>query len=121
MNLYCNKLNKPSFRIRINKQLEVEPEEASITTELDAEQSKVQRRKNKRVRKDSASLAEEMAERVKEAEFMVEAVPLPKSNEVLMVEVENIIHEEFQVTEEVKVLTLVLALLKFSSLPCDYG
>ncbi|XP_058257300.1 lon protease homolog, mitochondrial [Hemibagrus wyckioides] len=92
-------------RIRINKQLEVEAEEASITTELDAEQSKVQRRKNKRVRKDSASLAEEMAERVKEAEFMVEAVPLPKSNEVLMVEVENIIHEEFQVTEEVKALT----------------
>ncbi|XP_060737933.1 lon protease homolog, mitochondrial [Tachysurus vachellii] len=92
-------------RIRITKQLEVDAEEASITTESDAEQSKVHRRKNKRVRKDSLSPAEEMAERVKEAEFVVEAVPLPKSNDVLMVEVENIIHDEFQVTEEVKALT----------------
>ncbi|MCJ8737658.1 hypothetical protein PDJAM_G00026570 [Pangasius djambal] len=92
-------------RIRITKQLEVEAEDASLTLESDAEQSKVQRRKTKRVRKDSSSLAEEMAERVKESEFVVEAVPLPTSNEVLMVEVDNVIHEEFQVTEEVKALT----------------
>ncbi|XP_017333301.2 lon protease homolog, mitochondrial [Ictalurus punctatus] len=94
-------------RIRINKQLEVEveAEEAFSALESDAEQSKAQRRKNKRVRKDPASLAEEMVERVKETEFVVEAVALPKSNEVLMVEVDNVIHEEFQVTEEVKALT----------------
>ncbi|KAM9461871.1 lon protease homolog, mitochondrial [Clarias gariepinus] len=92
-------------RIRITKQLEVEAEEAATTPESDAEQAKVQRRKNKRVRKDSASLAEEMAERVKEAALVAEVLPLPKTNEVLMVEVDNVIHEEFQVTEEVKALT----------------
>lgn len=91
----------------------MEAEETSITTESDAEQSKVQRRKNKRVQKDSLSPAEGMAERVKEAEFVVEAVPLPKSNDVLMVEVENIIHDEFQVTEEVKVLTYILLCCSF--------
>uniref|UniRef100_A0A8B9HX47 Lon protease homolog, mitochondrial n=1 Tax=Astyanax mexicanus TaxID=7994 RepID=A0A8B9HX47_ASTMX len=41
------------------------------------------RRKSKRTRRDSASLADSMAERVQDAEFVVEAVPLP---EVLMVE-----------------------------------
>lgn len=95
-----------TIRIRITKQLEVEAEEASLTPESAADQSKAQRRKNKRVRKES--LAEEMTERVKEAEFTMEAVPLPKSKEILMVEVDNVIHEEFQVTEEVKVLTCIL-------------
>lgn len=103
-------------RIRITKQLEVEAEEALPAMESDAELSKAQRRKNKRVRKDSVSLAEEMAEKVKETEFVVEAVPLPKSNDVLMVEVDNVIHEEFQVTEEVKVRTRFLSLLCFSYL-----
>lgn len=41
-----------------------------------------------------------MEEKVREAELVVEALPLPS---VLMVEVDNVIHEEFQVTEEVKV------------------
>lgn len=57
-------------------------------------------------------------ERVKETEFVVEAVALPKSNEVLMVEVDNVIHEEFQVTEEVKVLTLFLLCCSYSCVPC---
>ncbi|KAI5101115.1 lon protease-like, mitochondrial [Silurus meridionalis] len=92
-------------RIRITKQLDVEVEATPPTPESDSDQSKAQRRKTKRVRKDTAPLAEEMVEKVKEAEFIVEAVPLPKSNEILMVEVDNVIHEEFQVTEEVKALT----------------
>lgn len=104
-------LNIWTFRIHITKQLEVEAEEAIPALDTDAEQSKAQRRKNKRVRKDSASLAEEMTEKVKEVEFVVDAVPLIKSNEVLMVEVDNVMHEEFQVTEEVKVLTCITSLL----------
>lgn len=125
MYLYCDKLERILtvffsplliFRIRITKQLEVEAEEAIPALESDPEQSKAQRRKNKRIRKDSASLAEEMAEKVKEAGFVVEAAPLPKSNEVLMVEVDNVIHEEFQVTEEVKVL--IVSCLCCTSLAC---
>uniref|UniRef100_A0A8B9HVH6 Lon protease homolog, mitochondrial n=1 Tax=Astyanax mexicanus TaxID=7994 RepID=A0A8B9HVH6_ASTMX len=84
-------------RIRITKQLDVDDE--SVDSE---EESKTPRRKSKRTRRDSASLADSMAERVQDAEFVVEAVPLP---EVLMVEVDNVVHEEFQVTEEVKALT----------------
>lgn len=84
-------------RIRITKQLDVDDE--SLDSE---EESKTPRRKSKRTRRDSASLADAMTERVQDAEFVVEAVPLP---EVLMVEVDNVIHEEFQVTEEVKALT----------------
>ncbi|KAF4097372.1 lon protease homolog, mitochondrial [Onychostoma macrolepis] len=88
-------------RIRINKQLEVEPEEP-VSLEEEGEQPKAARRKQKRSRKDSASLAETMEEKVREAGFVVEALPLPG---VLMVEVDNVVHEEFQVTEEVKALT----------------
>uniref|UniRef100_A0A4W4FJY9 Lon protease homolog, mitochondrial n=1 Tax=Electrophorus electricus TaxID=8005 RepID=A0A4W4FJY9_ELEEL len=66
---------------------------------------KAPRQKMKRTRKDSASLANAMTERVQEVELAVEAVPLPTASEVLMVEVDNVIHEEFQVTEEVKALT----------------
>ncbi|XP_051550641.1 lon protease homolog, mitochondrial-like [Myxocyprinus asiaticus] len=90
-------------RIRINKQLDVEPDESvSLDTEGEGAQSKAPRRKQKRSRKDSAPLAEMIEEKVREAEFVVEAVPLPS---ILMVEVDNVIHEEFQVTEEVKALT----------------
>ncbi|XP_073700088.1 lon protease homolog, mitochondrial [Garra rufa] len=88
-------------RIRINKQLEVEPEEPA-PLEVEGEQPKALRRKQKRSRKDSAPLAEAMEEKVREAEFVVEALPL---SGVLMVEVDNVVHEEFQVTEEVKALT----------------
>ncbi|KAL7855256.1 hypothetical protein SRHO_G00174460 [Serrasalmus rhombeus] len=88
-------------RIRITKQLEVDVDEP-----VDSEgESKMPRRKSKRSRKDAGSLADAMVERVQDAEFVVEAVPLPNTNEVLMVEVDNVIHEEFQVTEEVKALT----------------
>lgn len=88
------------IRIRITKQLDIDAEEP-----LESEgESRSPRRKSKRNRKDSPSLADAMTERVQDAEFVVEAVALPGTNEVLMVEVENVIHEEFQVTEEVKVL-----------------
>ncbi len=72
--------------------------------EEEGEQPKAARRKQKRTRKDSAPLVEAMEEKLRETEFVVEALPLPG---VLMVEVDNVLHEEFQVTEEVKVsLTL---------------
>ncbi|KAL7867087.1 hypothetical protein AOLI_G00149010 [Acnodon oligacanthus] len=88
-------------RIQITKQLDVDVDEP-----VDSEgESKTPRRKSKRSRKDSDSLADAMVERVQDAEFVVETVPLPNTNEVLMVEVDNVIHEEFQVTEEVKALT----------------
>ncbi len=83
-------------RIRINKQLDVEPEEP-VPLEEEGEQPKAVRRKQKRSRKDSV---EAMEEKVREAGFVVETLPLPG---VLMVEVDNVVHEEFQVTEEVKV------------------
>ncbi|XP_048038077.1 LOW QUALITY PROTEIN: lon protease homolog, mitochondrial [Megalobrama amblycephala] len=90
-------------RIRINKQLDVEPEEpVSLEVEAEGEHSKAPRRKQKRSRKDSVPLAEVMEGKVREAELVVEALPLPS---VLMVEVDNVIHEDFQVTEEVKALT----------------
>ncbi|XP_051767322.1 lon protease homolog, mitochondrial [Ctenopharyngodon idella] len=90
-------------RIRINKQLDVEPEEpVSLEVEAEGEHTKAPRRKQKRSRKDSVPLAEAMEGKVREAELVVEALPLPS---VLMVEVDNVIHEDFQVTEEVKALT----------------
>lgn len=90
-----------SPRIRISKQLDVEPEEpASLELEAEGEPPKAARRKQKRSRKDPASPAEAMEEKVREAELVVEALPLPS---ILMVEVDNVIHEDFQVTEEVKV------------------
>lgn len=89
-----------SIRIRINKQLDVEPEEPVPLEEEEGEQPKAARRKQKRSRKDSAPPVEAMEEKVRGTEFVVEALPLPG---VLMVEVDNVLHEEFQVTEEVKV------------------
>lgn len=86
-------------RIRINKQLDVEAEE-SDTLEAEGGHPKSPRRKQKRSRKESALVGEAMEEKVREAEFVVEALPLPG---VLMVEVDNVVHEDFQVTEEVKV------------------
>ncbi|XP_076847775.1 lon protease homolog, mitochondrial isoform X1 [Brachyhypopomus gauderio] len=95
-------------RIRITKQLDVEAEEAALEYEGEqarGEQVKAPRRKLKRTHKDPSSLAAAMAERVQEAELTAEAEPLPTPSSVLMVEVDNVIHEEFQVTEEVKALT----------------
>uniref|UniRef100_A0A672LZH2 endopeptidase La n=1 Tax=Sinocyclocheilus grahami TaxID=75366 RepID=A0A672LZH2_SINGR len=96
-------------RIRINKQLDVEPEEP-VSLQEEGEQPKAERRKQKRLRKDSAS---PMLETVREAQFVVEALPLPG---VLMVEVDNLVHEEFQVTEEVKVSVILLIQTSFFSL-----
>ncbi|XP_051979959.1 lon protease homolog, mitochondrial-like [Xyrauchen texanus] len=90
-------------RIRINKQLDVELDEPiSLETEGEGAPPKAPRRKQKGSRKDSASLAGAMEETVQETELVVEAVPL---SSILMVEVDNVVHEKFQVTEEVKALT----------------
>lgn len=79
------------FRIHIHRQLEVEPEEA------EAENKQNPRRKTKRGKK-----AEEELSGGHHVEVMTEPSSGPPS-EVLMVEVENVVHEDFQVTEEVKV------------------
>uniref|UniRef100_A0A669BN24 Lon protease homolog, mitochondrial n=1 Tax=Oreochromis niloticus TaxID=8128 RepID=A0A669BN24_ORENI len=70
-------------RIRITKQLQVEPEEEIP----ESHQKPTQRRKTKR-----------------KADLSPELQPLPSSN-ILMVEVDNVQHEQFTVTEEVKALT----------------
>uniref|UniRef100_A0A6Q2XU00 Lon protease homolog, mitochondrial n=1 Tax=Esox lucius TaxID=8010 RepID=A0A6Q2XU00_ESOLU len=75
-------------RIRITKQLEVEPDEPASEKE----------------RKEPATMAEAMEEKVNEANLIVEAIPLP-SSDILMVEVDNVVHEQFEVSEEVKALT----------------
>nr|XP_055105964.1 lon protease homolog, mitochondrial-like isoform X1 [Symphalangus syndactylus] len=78
-------------RVHISRQLEVEPEE---------ENKHKPRRKSKRGKKE----AEDELSARHPAELAVEPTPeLPA--EVLMVEVENVVHEDFQVTEEVKALT----------------
>uniref|UniRef100_A0A8I3NK29 Lon protease homolog, mitochondrial n=1 Tax=Canis lupus familiaris TaxID=9615 RepID=A0A8I3NK29_CANLF len=81
-------------RIHISRQLEVELEEA------EAENKQKPRRKTKRGKKE---VEEDLG-----AGHPMEMVVEPASGspgEVLMVEVENIVHEDFQVTEEVKALT----------------
>nr|XP_060482654.1 lon protease homolog, mitochondrial [Panthera onca] len=83
-------------RIHISRQLEVEPEEA----EAEAENKQKPRRKPKRSKKE----AEEGLSSGLPTEVMVEPASAPPG-EVLMVEVENVVHEDFQVTEEVKALT----------------
>uniref|UniRef100_A0A4W6BXB9 Lon protease homolog, mitochondrial n=1 Tax=Lates calcarifer TaxID=8187 RepID=A0A4W6BXB9_LATCA len=86
-------------RIRITRQLEVEPEEAATSpvwseSEPESHSKPPPRRKAKRSRKDQpVSLTEHP-----------ELQPLPSSN-ILMVEVDNVQHEQFTVTEEVKALT----------------
>lgn len=72
--------------------------------EQEAEEGKQKaRRKPKRPKKEALA-GEGMEERVQQVELLIEplAVP-PTASEVLMVEVENVVHEDFQVTEEVKV------------------
>ena len=82
----------PVFRVHINRQLEVEPEEP------EGENKQKLRRKLKRGKKD----AEEDGGAKRQVEVVMEPDPSPVG-EVLMVEVENVAHEDFQVTEEVKV------------------
>uniref|UniRef100_A0A4X2MDQ7 Lon protease homolog n=1 Tax=Vombatus ursinus TaxID=29139 RepID=A0A4X2MDQ7_VOMUR len=82
-------------RIHINKQLDVEPEE------LELENKQKTRRKTKRAKKEAE---EEQGAKDQVVELVIE--PATSSpDEVLMVEVENVVHEDFQVTEEVKALT----------------
>uniref|UniRef100_A0A8C4MXC5 Lon protease homolog, mitochondrial n=1 Tax=Equus asinus asinus TaxID=83772 RepID=A0A8C4MXC5_EQUAS len=78
-------------RIHINRPLEVELEEA------EAESKQKARRKAKRGKKE----AEDEASARRQMEVGVDPAAAP--GEVLMVEVENVVHEDFQVTEEVKV------------------
>ncbi|XP_077187935.1 lon protease homolog, mitochondrial [Paroedura picta] len=78
-------------RIRINRKLEVDPEE----TETEA------RQKPRRKHKHSKREAREQPETLEPALEPTEAT----SSEVLMVEVDNVAHEDFQMTEEVKALT----------------
>uniref|UniRef100_A0A8B9P2A6 Lon protease homolog, mitochondrial n=1 Tax=Apteryx owenii TaxID=8824 RepID=A0A8B9P2A6_APTOW len=80
-------------RIRINKQLEVEPEESENKQKI--------RRKQKRSKKEAE---EEPGAKDQAVEVILEPVA-PSSQEILMVEVENVVHEDFQITEEVKALT----------------
>ncbi|KAM9687558.1 lon protease homolog, mitochondrial [Trichechus inunguis] len=81
-------------RIHISRQLEVEPEEP------EAENKQKARRKPKRGKKE----AEEELSAKSQMEVVMEPGP-GAPHEVLMVEVENVAHEDFQVTEEVKALT----------------
>uniref|UniRef100_A0A8C6AW80 Lon protease homolog, mitochondrial n=2 Tax=Monodon monoceros TaxID=40151 RepID=A0A8C6AW80_MONMO len=81
-------------RVHINRQLEVEPEEP------EGENRQKLRRKPKRGKKD----AEEDGGAKRQLQVVMEPEPSP-AGEVLMVEVENVVHEDFQVTEEVKALT----------------
>lgn len=69
----------------------MEPEEA------EAENKQKPRRKPKRSKKE----AEEDPGAKRQVEVVEPNADAP--NEVLMVEVENVVHEDFQVTEEVKV------------------
>uniref|UniRef100_A0A8C0BVJ8 Lon protease homolog, mitochondrial n=1 Tax=Buteo japonicus TaxID=224669 RepID=A0A8C0BVJ8_9AVES len=80
-------------RIRINKQLEVEPEEPENKQKI--------RRKQKRSKKEAE---EEPGAKDQPVEVVLDPVAA-SSQEVLMVEVENVVHEDFQITEEVKALT----------------
>nr|XP_010965056.1 lon protease homolog, mitochondrial [Camelus bactrianus] len=79
-------------RVHISRQLEVEPEDP------EGENKQKPHRKPKRNKKE----AEEDGGTRQQVEVAVEPGP---ASEVLMVEVENVVHEDFQVTEEVKALT----------------
>ncbi|XP_008571281.1 PREDICTED: lon protease homolog, mitochondrial [Galeopterus variegatus] len=80
-------------RVHINRQLEVEPEEP------ETENKEKARRKPKRGKKE----AEDELRARRQMEMVMEPAAAP--TQVLMVEVENVVHEDFQVTEEVKALT----------------
>uniref|UniRef100_A0A8C0H1D9 Lon protease homolog, mitochondrial n=1 Tax=Chelonoidis abingdonii TaxID=106734 RepID=A0A8C0H1D9_CHEAB len=82
-------------RIRINKQLEVEPEES------ESENKQKARRKLKRSKREAE---EEEGPKDQTVELVLEPVAA-SPEEVLMVEVDNVVHEDFQITEEVKALT----------------
>ncbi|XP_060933630.1 lon protease homolog, mitochondrial [Limanda limanda] len=97
-------------RIRISRQLEVEPDEAATAPVLSEAEPEPQskpppRRKSKRSRKDQpGSVAEQLEDKISDADLSPELQP-PTSSNILMVEVDNVQHEQFTVTEEVKALT----------------
>ncbi|XP_029988075.1 lon protease homolog, mitochondrial [Sphaeramia orbicularis] len=92
-------------RVRITRQLEVEPEETAASESESESQPKPPRRKAKRTRKEPpGSVAELMEDKISDADLSPELQPLLSSN-ILMVEVDNVQHEQFTVTEEVKALT----------------
>lgn len=81
-------------RIQLTRQLEVEADE-SVPGDFEQNPHKVQS-KQKLEKKDEANC--------QSSELAINLEPhLPPTGELLMVEVENIAHEHFQVTEEVKV------------------
>ncbi|XP_067413004.1 lon protease homolog, mitochondrial [Emydura macquarii macquarii] len=82
-------------RIHINKKLEVDPEES------EPENKQKVRRKLKRSKKEAE---EEREPKDQTVELVLEPVAA-SPEEVLMVEVDNVVHEDFQITEEVKALT----------------
>ncbi|KAL8177935.1 UNVERIFIED_CONTAM: Lon protease mitochondrial, partial [Gekko kuhli] len=81
-------------RIRINRKLEVDPEDPE---EADTEARQKPRRKHKHFKRE----AREQPETLDPVLQPLEATP----SEVLMVEVDNVAHEDFEMTEEVKALT----------------
>ncbi|XP_013863510.1 lon protease homolog, mitochondrial [Austrofundulus limnaeus] len=97
-------------RIRITRQLDIEAEDVPTSPELSEPESDPQlksalRRKSKRSRKErSASLTQQLEDEISGADLSPELQPLA-SSDVLMVEVDNVQHEQFTVTEEVKALT----------------
>ncbi|XP_037530667.1 lon protease homolog, mitochondrial [Nematolebias whitei] len=97
-------------RIRITRQLDVEAEEVSTSPELSESESDpqlkvVSRRKSKRNRKEQpTSLIEQLEDKISGADLSPDLQPLA-SSDVLMVEVDNVQHEQFTVTEEIKALT----------------
>ncbi|XP_067872560.1 lon protease homolog, mitochondrial [Heterodontus francisci] len=83
-------------RIQLNRQLEVDADE-TLPAEFEQNQHKAQKKqKHHRIDEADGQLSEEN----KSIESLV-----PPMGELLMVEVENVAHEDFQVTEEVKALT----------------
>ncbi|XP_058494763.1 lon protease homolog, mitochondrial [Solea solea] len=97
-------------RIRITRQLEVEPEEVETSplgseSEPESQPKSPLRRKSKRNRKDQpGTLSEQLGDKISEIDLSPELQSLP-SSDILMVEVDNVQHEQFTVTEEVKALT----------------
>ncbi|XP_034036080.1 lon protease homolog, mitochondrial [Thalassophryne amazonica] len=95
-------------RIRITRQLEVEPEDAATSTvwsESESQPKGSPKHKTKRTRKEPVeSLTGQVEEKVSDADLSVDLQPLSLSS-ILMVKVDNVQHEQFTVTEEVKALT----------------
>uniref|UniRef100_A0A665SWI3 Lon protease homolog, mitochondrial n=1 Tax=Echeneis naucrates TaxID=173247 RepID=A0A665SWI3_ECHNA len=111
-------------RIRITRQLEVEPEEAETSPALSGSEPESQpkpapRRKSKRSRRDQPGSLTELMERfefvigdqISEADLSPELQTVPSSN-ILMVEVDNVQHEQFTAltAEIVKTIRDIIAL-----------